>query len=200
MRFKLQLSEDLLVIIYFILFFILLFILLYTIANYFLANISTQIPNYPFKGISHFIQAFIVPRIEPRRYKWFVWEPKKLHLGVGASGTSGKLTPTTNDLAFQDGDIATIQGLLGYLSCERDSYVVHLTLGEEGDNLVGLYNIESLVLAKKGRNKKATLVKTVPIKIEKGQKGLAQKKIKKEVDITVCTINIIPCSILIYYL
>ena len=96
-----------------------------------------------------------------------------MHLGVGASGTSGKLTPTTNDLAFQDGDIATIQGLLGYLSCERDSYVVHLTLGEEGDNLVGSYDIESLVLAKKGRNKKVTLVKTVPIKTEKGQKGPA---------------------------
>jgi hypothetical protein len=96
-----------------------------------------------------------------------------LHLGVGASGTSGKLTPTMNYLAFQDGDIATIQGLLGYLSCERDSYVVHLTLGEEGDNLVGSYDIESLVLAKKGRNKKVTPVKTVSIKTEKGQKGPA---------------------------
>jgi hypothetical protein len=146
-------------------------ILLYTIANYFVANISTQIPNYPFEGISHFMQAFIIPRIEPGRYKWFVREPEKLHLGVGASGTSGKLTPTTNDLAFQDGDIATIQGLLGYLSCERDSYIVHLTLGEEGNNPIGSYNIESPVLVKKGRNKKATLVKTVPIKIKKEQKG-----------------------------
>ena len=52
-----------------------------------------------------------------------------------------------------------------------------------------MYNIESLVLAKKGRNKKATLVKTVPIKIEKGQKGLAQKKIKKEVENKVSLYN-----------
>jgi hypothetical protein len=135
------------------------------------------------------MQAFIIPRIEPRRYKWFVREPEKLHLGVGASGTSGKLTPTTNDLAFQDGDIATIQGLLGYLSCERDSYIVHLTLGEEGNNPIGSYDIESPVLVKKGRNKKATSVKTVPIKIEKEQKGLVQKKIKKEVDIKVSLYN-----------
>ena len=97
----------------------------------------------------------------------------------------GKLPPITNDLAFQDGDIATMQGFLGYLGCERDSYIIHLTLGVEEDNLVGLYDIESPVLVKKGRNKKATLVKTALIKIEKGQKGPAQKKIKKEVSIEV---------------
>jgi hypothetical protein len=52
---------------------------------------------------------------------------------------------------------------------KRDLYVVHLTLGEEGDDLVGLYNIESLVLEKKGRNKKATLAKTVLIKDREGR-------------------------------
>ena len=90
-----------------------------------------------------------------------------MHLGVGASGTSGKLPPTTNDLAFQDGDIATIQGFLGYLNCERDSYVIHLTLGVEEDNPIGSYDVESPVLVLKRRSKKETLIK------KKGQKGPA---------------------------
>ena len=90
-----------------------------------------------------------------------------MHLGVGASGTSGKLPPTTNDLAFQDGDIATIQGFLGYLNCKRDLYVIHLTLGVKEDNLIGLYDVKSPVLVLKRQSKKET-----PIK-KKGQKGLA---------------------------
>ena len=104
-----------------------------------------------------------------------------MHLGVGASGTSGKLPPTTNDLAFQDGDIATIQGFLGYLNCERDSYVIHLTLGVEENNPIGSYDIESPVPVLKRRSKKETLIKTLPT-MKKGQKGPAQKKIKKEVN------------------
>ena len=108
-----------------------------------------------------------------------------MHLGVGASGMLGKLPPITNDLAFQDGDIATMQGFLGYLGCERDSYIIHLTLGVEEDNLVELYDIESLVPTLKRRGKKETPIKSIPIKKEKGQKGPAQKKIKKEVNIEV---------------
>jgi len=102
-----------------------------------------------------------------------------LHLGVGASGTAGKLPPTTNDLAFQDRDIVTVQGFLGYLSCERDSYIIYLTLGAEEDNPTGSYDIESpmpLPVLKR-QSKKGT-----PIKKDKGQKGPAQKKIKKEVN------------------
>jgi hypothetical protein len=141
----------------------------------FIANVSTQIPNYPFEGVLDFIQAFVVPRIEPKRYKWFVQEPKKLHLGVRASGTSGKLPSTTNDLAFRDRDIATIQGFLGYLNCKRDSYVIHLTLGVEEDNLVGSYNVESLVLVLKRQSKKETPIKSIrsPLTKKKGQKGPA---------------------------
>ena len=93
-----------------------------------------------------------------------------MHLGVGASGISGKLPPTTNNLAFQDGDIATIQEFLGYLSCERDSYIIHLTLGVEEDNLVEPYDIESPVLTLKRRGKKQTPIKCILIKKEKGQK------------------------------
>jgi hypothetical protein len=95
---------------------------------------------------------------------------------------SGKLPPTTNDLAFQNGDIATIQGFLGYLNCERDSYVIHLTLGVEENNPIESYDIKSPVPILKRRGKKETPIKSIPIKKEKGQKGLAQKKIKKEVN------------------
>jgi hypothetical protein len=84
-----------------------------------------------------------------------------LHLGVGASGTLGKLPSTTNDLAFQDRDIATIQGFLGYLNCKRDLYVIYLTLGVEEDNPIGLYNIKSLVLVLKRQSKKETPIKTL---------------------------------------
>ena len=90
-----------------------------------------------------------------------------MHLGVEASRTLGKLPPTTNDLVFQDGDIATIQGFLGYLNCKRDLYVIYLTLGVEEDNLIGLYNVESPVPVLKRRSKKETLIK------KKGQKGPA---------------------------
>jgi hypothetical protein len=96
-----------------------------------------------------------------------------LHLGVGASGMLGKLPPTTNDLAFQDGDIATIQGFLGYLNCERDLYIIHLTLGVEENNLVESYDIESLVPILKRRGKKETPIKSILIKKGKGQKGPA---------------------------
>ena len=102
---------------------------------------------------------------------------------------SGKLPPTTNDLAFQDGDIATIQGFLGYLSCERDSYIIHLTLGVEENNLVELYDIESLVLTLKRQGKKETLIKSILIKKKNGQKEPAQKKIKKEVNTEVSSYN-----------
>jgi hypothetical protein len=114
-----------------------------------------------------------------------------LHLGVGTSGTSGKLPPTTNDLAFQDGDIATIQGLLGYLSCERDSYIIHLTSRVEEDNPTKSYDVESLIPILKRRGKKAPskTIQAPLIKKEKGQKGLAQKKIKKEVNIEVSLYN-----------
>ena len=95
--------------------------------------------------------------------------PEKLHLGVGASGTSGKLPPTTNDLAFRDRDIATIQGFLGYLNCKRDLYVIYLTLGVEEDNLIGSYDVESPVPVLKRQSKKETPIKS----IRKGQKGLA---------------------------
>ena len=108
-----------------------------------------------------------------------------MHLGVGTSGTSGKLPPTTNDLAFQDRDIATIQGLLGYLSCERDSYIIHLILGVEEDSPTESYNVESLVQ----RRGKKTIQAPLLIRKEKGQKGPAQKKIKKEVDIEVSLFN-----------
>jgi hypothetical protein len=74
---------------------------------------------------------------------------------------------------------------LGYLSCERDSYIIHLTLGVEEGNLVESYDIESPVPTLKRRGKKETPVKSIPIKKEKGQKGPAQKKIKKEVNIEV---------------
>ena len=97
---------------------------------------------------------------------------------------SGKLPPTTNDLAFQDGDIATMQGFLGYLGCERDSYIIHLTLGVEEDNPAESYDIESPVPTLKRRGKKET-----PIKKEKRQKGPAQKKIKKEANIEVSLCN-----------
>ena len=72
-----------------------------------------------------------------------------------------------------------------YLSCEKDSYIIHLTLGVEEDNLAVSYDIESLVLTLKRRGKKETSIKSIPIKKEKGQKGPAQKKIKKEVNIEV---------------
>ena len=123
-----------------------------------------------------------------------------MHLGVGASGMSGKLLPTTNDLVFQDRDITTIQGFLGYLNYERDSYIIYLTLGVEENNPTELYNIESPVPILKRQGKKETLIKSIPIKKEKGQKRPAQKKIKKEVDIEVslyCTINIVLYLILI---
>ena len=97
----------------------------------------------------------------------------------------GKLPPTTNDLAFQDGDIATMQGFLGYLGCERDSYIIHLTLGVEEDNPAESYDIESPVPTLKRQGKKETPIKSISIKKEKGQKGPAQKKIKKEVSIEV---------------
>jgi hypothetical protein len=116
-----------------------------------------------------------------------------LILGVGASGTSGKLPPTTNDLAFQDGDITTIQGLLGYLNCERDSYIVHLTLGVEEDNPDGSYDIESPILAPKRQGKKNTSTKSVRtplIKKEKGRKGPALKKIKREASIEVSSYDL----------
>jgi hypothetical protein len=122
-------------------------------------------PNYPFNGILNFIQAYVVPRIEPGRYKWFVREPEKLQLDVRASGTTGKLLPTTNDLAFQDGDIVTVQGFLGYLSCKRDSHIIHLTLGIKEDSPNELYDIESLMLllvpAQKRQSKKGTLAKSI---------------------------------------
>ena len=85
---------------------------------------------------------------------------------------------------FQDGDIATIQGLLGYLDCERDSYIIYLTLGVEEDNPTRLYNIESPVPTLKRQGKKET-----PIKKEKRQKGPTRKKIKKEVNIEVSLYN-----------
>ena len=57
------------------------------------------------------------------------------------------------------------------------------------DNLVELYDIESLVPTLKRQSKKETPIKSIPIKKEKGQKGLAQKKIKKEVNIKVSSYN-----------
>jgi hypothetical protein len=114
-----------------------------------------------------------------------------LHLGVGASGASGKLPLTTNDLTFRDRDIATIQGFLGYLNCERDSYVIYLTLGVEEDNPIGSYDVESPVLVLKRRSKKETPIKSIrsPPTKKKGQKGPAQKKIKKEVNNEVSSYN-----------
>jgi hypothetical protein len=114
-----------------------------------------------------------------------------LILGIGVSGTSGKLLPTTNDLAFQDRDIATIQGLLGYLNCKRDSYIVYLILGVEEDNPDRLY--KSPILVPKWRGKKDTSTKsvwTLLIKKEKGQKGPALKKIKREASIEVSSYNL----------
>jgi hypothetical protein len=59
------------------------------------------------------------------------------------------------------------------LNCERDSYVIHLTLGVEENNLTEPYDIESLVLILKRQGKKETSIKSILIKKEKGQKGLA---------------------------
>jgi hypothetical protein len=59
------------------------------------------------------------------------------------------------------------------LNCERDLYVIHLTLSVEENNLTELYDIKSLVLILKRQGKKETLIKSIPIKKEKGQKGLA---------------------------
>ena len=112
-----------------------------------------------------------------------------MHLGIGASRILGKLLPTTNDLVFQNRDIATIQRFLGYLNCERDSYVIYLTLGIEENNPTELYNIESPVPILKRRGKKEILIKSIPIKKGKGQKGPAQKKIKKEVNTEVSLYN-----------
>jgi hypothetical protein len=84
-----------------------------------------------------------------------------LHLGIRASRTLGKLPFTTNDLTFQDKDIATIQGFLGYLNCKRDLYVIYLTLGVEEDNLIRLYNVKSPVLVLKRQSKKETLIKSI---------------------------------------
>ena len=88
-----------------------------------------QIPNYPFKSVHDFILTYIVPQILSRRWKWFVQDTNKLNFGIGASGIVGKAAPTTNTLALQDGEVSSIQGLLGYLNCKaKDTYIVHLLL------------------------------------------------------------------------
>jgi hypothetical protein len=115
-----------------------------------------------------------------------------LYLGVRASGTLGKLLLTTNDLAFQDGNIATIRKLLGYLNCERDSYIIHLTLRVEEDNPTKSYDDESLVPTLKRRGTKENPKGIQTPLIKKEQKGPAQKKIKKEVNIEVSLYNIAP--------
>jgi hypothetical protein len=119
----------------------------------------------------------MVPRILPGRWKWFVRDTDKLNFGIGASGVAGKAAPTTNTLALQDGEVSSIQGLLGYLNCEaKDTYIVHLLLGIEEDDPSRLYNIESPIpVLKKQPKKVETLVK-------KERKGPLSKKVKKEVE------------------
>ena len=97
-------------------------------------------------------------------------EPERLYLGVGASRTLGKLPPTTNKLVFQDRDITTIQGLLGYLNYERDLYIIYLILGVEEDNLIGLYNVESLALVLKRQGKNETPIKSIQTLLIKKEK------------------------------
>jgi hypothetical protein len=97
-----------------------------------------------------------------------------LHLGVKASRTSRKLPLTTNNLVFQNSNIAIVQGLLRYLNYKRDLYIIYLTLRVKEDNPTRLYNDKSLVLIPKRQSKRENLVKSVQtLQIKKEQKGPA---------------------------
>ena len=114
----------------------------------------------------------MIPRILPRRFKFFVRDKAMLRFSVGPIAVAGKTPPTTSELALQEGDVIDIQGLLGYLVCDgKENYIVHLVLGRE-DNTMS-YELSGSTPLKEGPS------------IKKESKRPPSKKVKQELKVKV---------------
>ena len=98
-----------------------------------------------------------------------------LRFGVGPIAANGKILLTTSELALQDGDVTSIQDLLGYLVCNgKENYIVHLVLIREDKTVARSYEVSSpLRIVKEDKVKEE-------VSIKKESKGPILKKVKQE--------------------
>jgi hypothetical protein len=115
--------------------------------------------------------------IDVKRYPLFVRHIESLRFGVGPSAAQGK-TPSTSDLVILDTPI-DVQGFLPYLTCEKDTYIVHLVFPREDKSIALSYDPESStpITPKVNQVKDNVVVKK---ETKRGRPALKKAKVKEE--------------------